>query len=355
MMDDTNHAYESANLPPRVAHAIDVAAVREVAIKYGFLVLLVALIALFSIMSTGFASPQSAVFILQSVSLTGILALGVTATLVVGGFDLSIGSVATTAMMASAYVMVVLGGDAISATLASLAIGVVVGLINGFLIVYMRVPDLLATLGMMFLLVGVQRIPTEGRSIATGMTLPDGSVANGAFSPGFLALGRHRFDLIIPDLLPVSVVVLIVLAILIWFFLEYTRFGRMMYAVGSNVRAAQLAGAPVNAYKISAYVISGVFASIGGILLAARLGRGDIASGNNLLLDSVAAALIGFAVLGASKPNAFGTAIGALFVGVLLQGLTMLNAPYYTQDFVKGAVLVFALVFTFALSRRGKR
>ena len=89
---------------------------------------------------------------------------------------------------------------------------------------------------------------------------------------------------------------------------------------------------------------------MGGILLAARLGRGDVASGNNLLLDSVAAALIGYAVLGASKPNAFGTAVGALFVGILLQGLTMLNAPYYTQDFVKGAVLVAALVFTFALT-----
>lgn len=327
---------------------------RELAIRYGFLVLLVGLVAFFLASADGFASPQSAVFIFQSVAITGILALGVTATLVVGGFDLSIGSVATSAMMAAAYVMVVLEQNAIVAVIACLAIGVIVGLVNGFLIVYMRVPDLLATLGMMFLLIGLQRIPTEGRSIATGMTMPDGSVANGAFSPAFLALGRHRFDFFIPNLLPVSVVVLLVLAVLIWFFLEYTRFGRMMYAVGSNERAAELAGAPVKAYKIWAYVISGIFASIGGILLAARLGRGDIASGNNLLLDSVAAALIGFAVLGASRPNAFGTAVGALFVGVLLQGLTMMNAPYYTQDFVKGAVLVVALVFTFALSNRSR-
>ena len=87
---------------------------------------------------------------------------------------------------------------------------------------------------------------------------------------------------------------------------------------------------------------------------AARLGRGDIASGNNLLLDSVAAALIGFAVLGAAKPNALGTAIGAL-CGYSLQGLTMMNAPYYTQDFVKGGVLVIALVFTFALTSRSRQ
>ncbi|PAQ03192.1 MAG: ABC transporter permease [Mesorhizobium sp.] len=331
------------------------AAARDLAIRYGFIVLLFGLIAYFAIAAGGFVSPQSAVFIFQSVAITGVLALGVTATLVVGGFDLSIGSVATSAMMAAAYVMVVLEQNAVVAVTACLAIGVIVGLINGWLIVYMRVPDLLATLGMMFLLVGLQRIPTEGRSIATGMTMPDGSVANGTFSAAFLALGRHRFDFFIPNLIPVSVVVLLVLAVLIWFFLEYTRFGRMMYAVGSNERAAELAGAPVKAYKIWAYVISGVFASIGGILLAARLGRGDIASGNNLLLDAVAAALIGYAVLGAAKPNAFGTAVGAVFVGVLLQGLTMMNAPYYTQDFIKGVVLVVALVFTFALSGRGKR
>lgn len=328
---------------------------REFAIRYGFLALLAGLVVFFSLATSGFTSPQAAVFILQSVSLTGILALGVTATLVVGGFDLSIGSIATSAMMAAAYVMVVLEQDAFVAVLVCLAIGALVGLINGIIICYLRVPDLLATLGMMFLLIGLQRIPTEGRSIAAGMTMPDGSTAAGQFDPAFLALGRHRFDFVLPDLVPASVVVLVVLAVLIWFFLEYTRFGRLMYAVGSNARAAEFAGAPVRAYKIWAYIISGVFASIGGILLAARLGRGDIASGNNLLLDAVAAALIGYAVLGASKPNAFGTAIGALFVGVLLQGLTMMNVPYYTQDFVKGAVLVVALVFTFSLSGRTAR
>ena len=327
----------------------------DIAIRYGFLVLMAALIVFFGIMAEGFLTPFSAVFILQSVAITGILALGVTATLVVGGFDLSIGAVATSALMLSSYVMVVWEMSALSAVLICLAMGAFVGLVNGLLVVTMRVPDLLATLGMMFLLVGAQRIPTEGRSISTGMSLPDGSVANGKFSEAFLALGRHRIDFIAPNLVPLSVIFLIAIAIGVWVFLETTRHGRLMYAIGSNQQAASLAGANVNRYKIVAYMISGVLASVGGILLAARLGRGDVASGNNLLLDSVAAALIGFAVLGASKPNAFGTAIGALFVGILLQGLTMMNAPYYTQDFVKGAVLVIALVFTFALSGRGGR
>ena len=328
----------------------------DLAIRYGFLVLMVGLIVIFSIAQPAFVSPQSAVFIFQSVAITGILALGVTATLVVDGFDLSIGAVATTAMMLSAYVMVIWEMGAVAAVVLCLVMGATVGLINGLLIVKMKIPDLLATLGMMFLLVGLQRIPTQGNSISTGMVLSDGSAATGKFSPDFLMLGRHRIDFILPDLVPLSVVFLLSIALLIWVFLEKTRHGRVMYAIGSNAQAAALAGINVARYRVLAYVISGTMASIGGILLAARLGRGDVASGNNLLLDSVAAALIGFAVLGAAKPNAFGTAIGALFVGILLQGLTMLNAPYYTQDFIKGAVLVVALVFTFALSgRQGRR
>ncbi len=327
----------------------------DLAIRYGFLALLLGLVVFFSIFAEGFAGPRSAVFIFQSVAFTGILALGVTCTLVVGGFDLSIGSVATSSMMLSAYMMVVLEQSAGVAILACLVMGALIGVFNGILIVKFRVPDLLATLGMMFLLIGLQRIPTEGRSISTGMTLPSGETATGTFSPFFLAMGRHRFDLVLENLVPISVVFLIVIGILVWCFLELTRHGRLMYAVGSNARAAALTGTNVNGYKILAYAISGVLASVGGLLLAARLGRGDIASGTNLLLDAVAAALIGFAVLGAAKPNAFGTAMGALFVGILLQGLTMMNAPYYTQDFIKGAVLVVALVFTFALSARRAR
>lgn len=329
--------------------------IRNFFIKYGFLMLLVFLVIVFSALAPGFASPRSAVFIFQSVSITGILALGVTATLVVDGFDLSIGSVATSALMLSAYIMVVMEMSAYAAVLGCLVMGAFVGLINGLLIVKARIPDLLATLGMMFLLIGLQRIPTEGRSISTGMQLPNGQTAEGTYAEIFLWLGRHRLDFILEKLIPIPVLVFLLVAVLIWCFLQLTRHGRLMYAIGSNATATALAGANVSNYKILAYMISGVMASIGGILLSARLGRGDIASGNNLLLDSVAAALIGFAVLGAAKPNAFGTAIGALFVGILLQGLTMMNAPYYTQDFVKGAVLVVALIFTFALSSKGRK
>ena len=327
------------------------ARLRAFAIRYGLIALLVLMVAFFAAQEPAFLRLRNVFIVLQSVSIVAILALGVTATLVVGGFDLSIGAVAASAMMLASYIMVVAGLGTASAVLACLVFGLAIGCLNGVLIVYLKIPDLLATLGMMFLLLGLQLIPTAGRSIATGMMLPDGSTASGAFEAAFLMLGRYRLF----DLVPLSVVVMLVLAVLVTVFLNLTRFGRVMYAIGGNERAARLAGANVEAYKIAAYMLSGVCASIGGILLAARVGRGDVSSGNNLLLDAVAAALIGFAVFGSGKPNAIGTLIGALFVGLLLNGLTMLNAPYYTQDFVKGAVLVLALMFTFGLSapRRG--
>ena len=244
---------------------------REFTIRFGFIILAGLLVLFFSIFANGFAGPRSAVFIFQSVAITGILALGVTCTLVVDGFDLSIGSVATSALMLSAYMMVVLEQSAAVAVIACLLMGAAVGFVNGILIVKMRVPDLLATLGMMFLLIGLQRIPTEGRSISTGMRLPGGEVADGTFAEGFLWLGRHRIDLFLEKLIPVPVIIFLAISVLIWVFLEKTRHGRLMYAIGSNERAAALAGTNVFNYKILAYMISGVTASIGGILLAARL------------------------------------------------------------------------------------
>ena len=131
--------------------------------------------------------------------------------------------------------------------------------------------------------------------------------------------------------------------------MERTRWGRVFYAIGGNETAAHLAGAPTSRYRLTTYVLSGTLAALGGLIIAARVGRGDVSSGASLLLDAVAAALIGFAVLDARRPNVLGTVVGAIFVGILLNGLTMLNAPYYTQDFVKGAVLVGALALTFGL------
>ncbi|WP_211204078.1 ABC transporter permease [Deferribacteres bacterium DY0037] len=317
-------------------------------IKYGFLIVMAVLFVAFGLVEPSFWQWSNLFSILLGVTIYGILALGVTFTLVIDGLDLSVGSNAAMSVMMASYSMVVLNLSGFAAFVICIMIGAAIGFLNGFLIVKVKVPDLLATLGMMFLVQGLQLIPSGGRSIGTGMILPNGDEAEGMFSDAFLYLGQGRLF----DLIPIPVIFMLVLAFVVYIILNHTRWGRVFYAIGGNAEAARLVGANVNLYRMLAYIISGSISALGGILLAARVGRGDVSSGGGLLLDAVGAALIGYAVLGAKKPNPFGTIVGAIFVGMLLNGLTMLSMPYYIQDFIKGCVLVAALAFTFGLAKK---
>lgn len=338
-------ASETATLakPTQIAQIL-----RDIIGKHAIAALLIGLVVFFAIEEPMFFSLNNALSILQGAAIVALLGVGVSVSLAAGGFDLSIGSMAAFTQMAAAYILVVLHGSTPAAIAGCLAIGLLVGLFNGFLVVRLRIPDLLATLGVLFFLSGLELIPSGGRSIAAGLVLPNGESATGSFPASFLALGRGR----IGDLVPHTVVVMIVVAVLLWVLMEKTRWGRVFYAIGGNPLAARLAGSPSNRYRIAAYMISATIATIGGLLLASRVGRGDVSTGSSLLLDSVAAALIGYAVRGSNRPNVLGTVIGAVLVAVLLNGLTMLNAPYYAQDFIKGVVLVGALAITFGLGRR---
>ena len=318
--------------------------------RYAIFLVLAVLIVFFNAIEPAFLRVNNLFSVLQSVAVVALLGIGVTVTLAVDGFDLSVGSVAAFALMLSSYAMVVLQLNAWATVALALLAGATIGLTNGLLITALRIPDLLTTLGMMFVLAGLQLIPSAGRSITVGLNLPDGSVATGSFDPAFLAIGRSKLWGIVP--LPVVIVAL--LAGAFWFLMECTRWGRVFYAVGGNETAAYLAGARVKAYRVTAYMISGTLAALGGVFVAARIGRGDVFAGSSLLLDSVAAGLIGFAVLDLRRANVIGTVVGAVFVGIVLNGLTMLNVPYYTQDFVKGIVLVGALALTFGIGR-GRR
>lgn len=341
-------AAKATTQAPASAHKSSPNAALAYVRRYAIFVLLAAMLVGFGWVEPAFWSLDNGMSILQAVSVVAILGMGVTVTMAVAGFDLSIGAIAASSVMVASYSMVVWQQGAVVSLVAVLALGLIVGLFNALLIVKLKVPDLLATLAVMFLLGGLQLIPTEGRSIASGMILPDGDSAQGNFSAQFLALGRAA----VGDVVPVPVIILAVLFVLLYLLTEHTRFGRLLFATGGNEVAARLAGAPTARLKVWAYVISGALASLGGAIVAARVGRGDASSGASLLMDAVAAALIGYAVLDARRPNVLGAVVGAIFVGVLLNGLTMLNAPYYTQDFVKGLVLVGALAMTYGLSRR---
>lgn len=316
--------------------------VRDLVYRYGLLVLLVVLVVFFAATQPSFGTWRNVLIILQSVAITAIVALGVTVSLSVNGFDLSIGSTISFVVMLTAAAQVYWNLGPWIAVLLGLLAGVGIGLVNGFLIVVARVPDLLATLATMFVFAGLALVLTSGQSVSSGSTI-NGQPAPGTISPEFLWLGRGNVLGV-----PITVIVMVVLGVVISLLLSRTRTGRLFGAIGGNPEAARLAGVHVGRNKVLAYAISGLLASVGAILLTARLGRGDVGVGGGYLLETVAAALIGFAVLGANKANGFGTVVGAIFVGVVLNGLTMMNLPYYTQDLIKGLLLLGALVLSFS-------
>lgn len=316
--------------------------VRDLVYRYGLLAVLVALAVWFSIATPAFATVPNLFVVLQSVAITAIVALGVTVSLVVDGFDLSVGGNVSLVVMATTALQVYLALPGWLAVVAGLVTGALVGLVNGLLVVLGRVPDLVATLGTMFVVQGLALVITSGQSVSSGATFR-GRPAPGRIDEAFLWLGRGRLAGV-----PVPVIVTALVAIGVAVLLARTRTGRLLGAVGGNAEAARLAGVRVGRVRVLAYVLSGLLAAVGGVLLAGRLGRGDVGAGSSYLLEAVAAALIGYAVLGANRPHALGTVVGALFVGVVLNGLTMQNLPYYAQDLIKGVLLVGAVLLSFS-------
>ncbi|AJY77178.1 ABC transporter permease [Paenibacillus beijingensis] len=316
--------------------------------KYGSLIVIGLVIIFFSLWNEYFFTYANLTDILRSIAITAFVALGVTFSLTVDGFDLSVGSTVSMTTVFSAALMVWYQMPLVVVIIASLAVGAAVGLINALLIVRIRIPDMLATLAMLYIVSGVHRTFTKGYSIYNNMAMQDGSTAPGQISASFLWLGQGKLLGI-----PVTVLLMAVAFVLVYLFFKYTRFGRQMEMTGGNEEAARLSGVRVRRIRTAAYVLAGIFASIGGILFAARTGSGQVDAGAPVLMEAVAAVFIGYSVLGAGRPNVIGTFFGALLIGVLLNGLTMMRVQYYTNDIIKGGVLVLALSVTFIhLNRR---
>ncbi len=328
----------------------------ELFLRYGLILTLIIVSIFFSIKTEAFASIDNLLDILRAVSILTIVALGVTFSVVVNGFDVSVGAVTGLAVILAPALMVIWKIPWYFAVLISLSAGAIIGFLNSVLIVRFHIPDLLATLGMLYLVQGLQMSITKGDAVYKGMTnpwSPDRAIADGVISPTFLKFGQgfiwtsETFRGI-----PIPVIIMLSVAILAFIFLELTRYGRVFYAVGGNSEAARLAGINVNLIRTLAYIISAILATTGGLVLAARIGSGAVKAGDPYLLDGVAATYFGFAVLNARRPNVFGTVLGAIFVGVMLNGLTMMNIPWYIQDVIKGLVLIVSLGLSYYTTRR---
>jgi simple sugar transport system permease protein len=316
--------------------------------KYGTILVIVATILFFSITLDNFLNFTNITNILRSISIVALIALAVTISLTIDGFDLSVGATAGFASVIAAKFMVIWNMGPVIAIIVPLLVGALIGAINAFLIIKVKIPDLLTTLSMMFLLTGVSITFQSGSAIYNYMPLPNNAgIAPGLMRDAYLFIGRGElFGL------PVPVIIMLAVVILVHIFLNQTKYGRFLYMIGGNEEAAKLSGIPVSKYKLIAYMLSGLIAALGGLVLGARLGSGEVDAGGPYLMDAVAAAYIGFSVFGAGKPNAFGTLLGALLMGTLLNGLIMMDFPYYSQDIVKGIVLILALTLTYYRQRR---
>ncbi|OLP66932.1 Ribose transport system permease protein RbsC [Bacillus pumilus] len=309
--------------------------------QYGTILTIVVLVIVFSIANPAFLQSGNILNILRSISIVTIIAVGLTISLSVNGFDLSVGSVATLSNAIVISMFVWFSQHPLLAIFSALTASLIVGLLNAWMIVKMKVPDMLMTLAMMFIIQGLAQTYTKGATISENMVLPDGTFSTGTIPAFFGKIGQAPY------------IILIMAAIVLFahVFMTYTKHGRFMYIIGGNKEAARLSGIHVNKYKIAAYVLSAFFAAVGGIVLASRVMTAEINAGAPYLMDGVAAAFIGFSVMGAGKPNAFGTFVGAVLIGILQNGLVMMSVPYYAMDIVKGSVLALALALTYYKQR----
>ncbi|MFE8115515.1 ABC transporter permease [Brenneria goodwinii] len=305
------------------------------------LITVVALVALFGLASDNFLDPYNIINILRSIAIVTVIAIGVSISLSVGGFDLSVGSTASLANALVISLFVWHGFDTTAAIVLTLLLCTLVGLFNAFLIVVLKIPDMLATLASLFVIQGVAMTYSYGGSITQNMVLPSGEMAEGVIPEFFATLGQ----------VPVIVVIMLVVTLVVQLYLSLTKHGRRMYAIGGNPEAARLAGIRTARYRVQAYILSSLLAALGGILLASRIGSSQVNAGGGYLMDAVAAAYIGFSLAGSGKPNALGTLVGAVILGVLQNGLVMLSVPYYAMDIIKGLVLALALAMTYIQKR----
>ncbi|WP_206811916.1 ABC transporter permease [Paradesulfitobacterium ferrireducens] len=288
------------------------------------LIAYVAMIIAFSILSPYFLSIRNFMNIGLSASITGITATGMTLVLLMGGLDLSVGSII--ALVGIIMAVLMKGGTSVPAVvLVGLVVGLISGLINGLFITKVKINPLITTLSTMAIYRGITFVSTDGLSVL---------ISNKSFS----FFGRS-FILGIP----VAVIIMLILYVFFAYLLRYTKFGRKVYAVGGNPEASRLSGINVDRIRLMAYTISGLTAAVSGIILASQTGTGLPNAGTGMELNAIAAAILGGTSLAGGKGNIAGTLLGVLILSTLSNGLTLLNVPSFYQMIAQGAVLLIAV------------
>lgn len=295
--------------------------------KLGPLIGLFVITIILAILSPSFLSLNNIFNVLRQVSINALIAFGMTFVILTGGIDLSVGSML--ALSAALTAGLISGGtDPIFAILVGLLAGGLMGAFNGLIITKGKVAPFIATLATMTIFRGLTLVYTDGRPI-TGLS---GDVS-------FELMGRGYFFGI-----PVPVIWMLISYAILYFILKKTTFGRRVYAIGGNEEAAILSGIKANKVKIWVYSITGLLSALAGIILTSRLNSAQPTAGSAYELDAIAAVVLGGTSLSGGKGWIFGTLIGALIIGVLNNGLNLLNVSSFYQQVVKGGVILLAVL-----------
>jgi ribose/xylose/arabinose/galactoside ABC-type transport system permease subunit/ABC-type sugar transport system substrate-binding protein len=296
--------------------------------RYGIYFALVLLVIVLSITSPPFRSLSNIENILQQISVNGIIAIGMTLVIITAGIDLSVGSV----LALSAVVAASFAHPDTPSLLVPILVGVTTGLacgvVNGVLIAKSRLAPFIVTLGMMTVARGVALVYSSGRPIIN-------------LSSGYDQIGGGMLGPV-----PISALIFFVVVLAGIFLLHYARFGRYVYAVGGNELAAKVSGVNTDRVLIGVYALAGALAGLAGIVLSSRVMSGSPTTGTGYELDAIAAVVIGGTALSGGVGTIMGTIVGVLIIGVMNNGLDLLNVSSYWQQIVKGVIIILAVIWT---------
>lgn len=298
---------------------------KKVLMKYKTLFGFVVLCIIMAILSPRFLAVSNIRNVLTQVSVNAVIAVGMTFVILTGGIDLSVGS--TLAISGAVAATLVKGdGNVFLAIIVAIAIGAVVGLINGMLVARGKIQAFIVTLATMTVFRGVTQVYTNGTPVS-GLGRSFGVIGN-------------------KDILgiPFPVLITVVVFLAAFYVLSQTRYGRYVFALGGNEDSARLSGINTNKIKSLVYVISGITAAISGIIVTSRIGSASATAGAGYELDAIAAVVLGGTSLSGGEGSVAGTIIGALIIGVLNNGLNLLNVSPYYQAIVKGIVILLAVL-----------
>jgi ribose transport system permease protein len=301
--------------------------------KYGIYAVLLVLVIFFAVTSENFFQSSNLLNVARQVSMLGIASVGFAFVLLLGGIDLSIGSVVTLVNIVTAWLMVTATMNPILASILALIMSAAIGFVNGWIIANIRMPPLIVTLAMMIIIEGLAYLICKGLPIY-------------GFPKSYAVIGQGYIGPI-----PIPVIIMAVIMAIGSFILNKTYFGRYFYAVGGNEQAANLSGIKVKKVKYLVYTLSGFFAGIAGIVILSRTNSAQVLSGKGLEFDVLTACVLG----GVSVTGGFGkisnVVAGVLILGVLSNGLVLLDVSQFAQMVIKGSVLMLAVAFD-CLQRR---